>query len=192
MTTTTEVFVGRYDGNLMGWEKNDDKGENDFNLFCAMAQLHMGCKSTDVYRAKTYVFFNRIHTHISSIKSKFILHSIPLCLFIHLLFHTLNQAIMHTYVTLEPQVDSGDRRRGRKHSYVQSEYEKIDGYVGKQQGTIVSLKFLRMSGALWLLSASDDGTVCTWRVKDWICGAVLQGHLGGVIDVAPHPSGNFV
>ena len=69
---------------------------------------------------------------------------------------------------------------------------KLMGTLEKQQGTIVSLKFFEdESGALWLLSASDDGTVCTWRVKDWICGAVLQGHLGGVIDVAPHPSGKL-
>ncbi len=63
-TTATEVFVGRYDGNLMGWEKNDDKGENDFNLFCAMAQLHMGCVKSiaTCRRAKTYVFFN-LHSY---------------------------------------------------------------------------------------------------------------------------------
>ena len=77
-TTATEVFVGRYDGNLMGWEKNGQhkKDDNDFNLFCAMAQLHMGCVKSiaTCRRAKTYVFFNLHSTHISSIKSKFILH----------------------------------------------------------------------------------------------------------------------
>ena len=43
--------------------------------------------------------------YVSSIKSTFILHknSSQLYLVIHILLHTLTQAIMHTYVTLEPQ-----------------------------------------------------------------------------------------
>ena len=32
-------------------------------------------------------------------------YSSPLYLVIHILLHTLTQAIMHTYVTLEPQTD---------------------------------------------------------------------------------------
>ena len=145
MTTKTEVFVGRYDGNLMGWE-NDTNSSDEFNLFCAMAQLHLGCvKSCAISRRRG-----------------------------------ASAPILAT---------------GGEDEYIRIfnlNTRKLMGTLEKQQGTIESLKFFDDEGGhLWLLSGSEDGTVCVWRVSDWVCGAVLKGHLGGVIDVAPHPSGKL-
>ena len=61
-----------------------------------------------------YVFFNpHSYSHLfnkSDIHTTYMhKYSSPLYLVIHILLHTLTQAIMHTYVTLEPQVDQYER-----------------------------------------------------------------------------------
>ena len=56
------------------------------------------------------------------------------------------------------------------------------------KGTVTSLGFV---GSAHLLSGSDDGTVCIWRVYDWSLLHVLGGHKGPVTALAVHPSGKL-
>eukprot|EP00940_MAST-03C_sp_MAST-3C-sp2_P002058 g2058.t1 len=66
------------------------------------------------------------------------------------------------------------------------------GTIEQQSGTITSLKFfVDPEKAWWLLSASEDKTICLWRVADWVCAATLKGHTGAVEDVSAHPSGRL-
>lgn len=64
------------------------------------------------------------------------------------------------------------------------------GFVCKltffQKGSITHLTFPSRSH---LLSASEDGTLCLFRARDWAVLRVLKGHKGRVNSVAVHPSG---
>ena len=53
-------------------------------------------------------------------------------------------------------------------------------------GSITHLTFPSRSH---LLSASEDGTLCLFRARDWAVLRVLKGHKGRVNSVAVHPSG---
>jgi protein MAK11 len=55
-----------------------------------------------------------------------------------------------------------------------------------KKGSITHLTFLSRSH---LLSASEDGTLCLFRARDWAVLRVLKGHKGRVNSVAVHPSG---
>ena len=73
----------------------------------------------------------------------------------------------------------------------------------KQQGSITKLVFSDESNRLkddnseylshkmgkWLLSASEDGTILLWRVKDWEQFGTLKGHKVAINDINIHPSG---
>lgn len=53
-------------------------------------------------------------------------------------------------------------------------------------GSITHLEFPSRSH---LLSASEDGTLCLFRARDWSVLRSLKGHKGRVNCVAVHPSG---
>ncbi|BFZ16612.1 hypothetical protein BsWGS_19652 [Bradybaena similaris] len=42
-----------------------------------------------------------------------------------------------------------------------------------------------------MLTASDDGTICMWKTKNWEMMRVLKGHKAHVLAVAVHPSGKL-
>lgn len=62
------------------------------------------------------------------------------------------------------------------------------GQLSQQDGTITSLQF---HGSSHLVSASEDGTLCIFRSKDWELLKVLKGHKERVNSVAIHPSGKL-
>ena len=51
--------------------------------------------------------------------------------------------------------------------------KKSVGELLKHSGSITSLEFV---GNGFLLSASEDFTICIWRVHDWQCLHILGGH----------------
>ena len=60
--------------------------------------------------------------------------------------------------------------------------------AGKHTGTITCLQFY---GDSFLLSGSEDNTICIWRVQDWECLHILGGHKNLVNDLSIHPSGKI-
>ncbi|KAM3573468.1 hypothetical protein VYU27_004576 [Nannochloropsis oceanica] len=62
------------------------------------------------------------------------------------------------------------------------------GELLHHKGTITALGFV---GSSHLLSGSEDGMVCIWRVYDWSLLHILGGHKGAVTAVALHPSGKL-
>jgi protein MAK11 len=52
-------------------------------------------------------------------------------------------------------------------------------------GSITQLQFPSRSH---LLSASEDGTLCLFRARDWVVLRALKGHKGRVNSIAVHPS----
>ena len=53
-------------------------------------------------------------------------------------------------------------------------------------GSITHLSFSTRSH---LFTASDDGTICIFRARDWVLLRSMKGHKGSVNCVAVHPSG---
>ncbi len=62
------------------------------------------------------------------------------------------------------------------------------GVLQRHTGAITALAFYKTRN---LLSASADGTVCVWRVKDWECLLQIKAHKKGVRHLAMHPSGRM-
>lgn len=60
------------------------------------------------------------------------------------------------------------------------------GGLMHHEGSITHLSFPSRSH---LLSASEDGTLCLFRARDWAVLRTLKGHKGRVNSVAVHPSG---
>ncbi|KAJ7663795.1 WD40-repeat-containing domain protein [Mycena polygramma] len=60
------------------------------------------------------------------------------------------------------------------------------GGLMHHEGSITHLEFPSRSH---LLSASEDGTLCLFRARDWAVLRALRGHKGRVNSVAVHPSG---
>ncbi|KAH7923711.1 WD40 repeat-like protein [Leucogyrophana mollusca] len=60
------------------------------------------------------------------------------------------------------------------------------GGLMHHEGSITQLQFPSRSH---LLSASEDGTLCLFRARDWAVLRSLKGHKGRVNSVAVHPSG---
>lgn len=54
-----------------------------------------------------------------------------------------------------------------------------------------ALRWMHDAGRDFLLSASDDKTICVWRAADWRCLKRLVAHQAGVLDVAPHVTGRL-
>ncbi|TDL23704.1 WD40 repeat-like protein [Rickenella mellea] len=63
--------------------------------------------------------------------------------------------------------------------------KEIGGLI-QHEGSITHLSFPSRSH---LLSASEDGTICIFRARDWVLLRSLKGHKGRVNSVAVHPSG---
>ncbi|KAL0953924.1 hypothetical protein HGRIS_005089 [Hohenbuehelia grisea] len=64
--------------------------------------------------------------------------------------------------------------------------KKEIGGLMHHEGSITHLTFPSRSH---LLSASEDGTLCLFRARDWSVLRTLKGHKGRVNSVAVHPSG---
>ncbi|KAF7309443.1 Glycosyltransferase family 39 protein [Mycena indigotica] len=64
--------------------------------------------------------------------------------------------------------------------------KKEIGGLMHHEGSITHLNFPSRSH---LLSASEDGTLCLFRARDWAVLRALRGHKGRVNSVAVHPSG---
>ena len=62
------------------------------------------------------------------------------------------------------------------------------GVLQRHSGAITALCFYK---GKHLLSASSDGTLCVWRVKDWECLLQRKAHTRGVRSLALHPSGRM-
>jgi protein MAK11 len=62
------------------------------------------------------------------------------------------------------------------------------GSLVQHNGAITALQFYSKSH---LLSASEDGTICIWRTRDWECMATMKGHKGRVNGMCVHPSGKI-
>lgn len=63
------------------------------------------------------------------------------------------------------------------------------GTLMQHQGSITHLEFFQKSH---LVSSSEDGTLCLYRVKDWEVLKTLRGHKGQVNSFCIHPSGKLM
>lgn len=66
--------------------------------------------------------------------------------------------------------------------------KKEVGGLMHHEGSITHLSFPSRS---YLLSASEDGSLCLFRARDWAVLRALKGHKGRVNAVAVHPSGKL-
>ena len=55
------------------------------------------------------------------------------------------------------------------------------GSLVQHNGAITALQFYSKTH---LLSASEDGTICIWRTRDWECMATMKGHKGSKIAIS--------
>eukprot|EP01038_Epipyxis_sp_PR26KG_P016093 gene16093-21865_t len=62
------------------------------------------------------------------------------------------------------------------------------GEITNHSGAITCLEFFCDS---YLLSGSEDATICIWRVYDWQCVHILGGHKAGINGFSIHPSGKM-
>lgn len=62
------------------------------------------------------------------------------------------------------------------------------GSMFQHSGTVNALEFAHDGQREFLLSASDDASICVWRTSDWKCLKKLTGHQAPVHAVAVHPS----
>lgn len=65
---------------------------------------------------------------------------------------------------------------------------KEKGELTQHSGSITALKFFKSSH---LLSASNDGTLCIWQTRDWMCLHIMGGHKGTITCISIHPSGRM-
>ena len=62
------------------------------------------------------------------------------------------------------------------------------GSLAQHTGAVTALQFYSRNH---LLSASEDGTICIWRTRDWECMATMKGHKGRVNGICVHPTGKI-
>lgn len=62
------------------------------------------------------------------------------------------------------------------------------GELTAHTGAITCLDFFEES---YLLSGSDDKSICIWRTHDWMCVHILGGHKASINSVSVHPSGKL-
>jgi protein MAK11 len=63
------------------------------------------------------------------------------------------------------------------------------GQLSKHEGAITALRF--SPDGRFLLSGSEDGLLCVWRVYDFECLLSAKAHKKALISIAVHPSGKF-
>ncbi|XP_054153266.1 p21-activated protein kinase-interacting protein 1-like [Oppia nitens] len=69
-------------------------------------------------------------------------------------------------------------------------YRRSDsGTLNQHSGTITDLEFYKTSH---LFSASEDGTVCVWETRSWVCEKTLRGHKDAITSISIHPSGKLM
>lgn len=66
--------------------------------------------------------------------------------------------------------------------------KSLGDLAGTHTGSITALEFFEDS---FLLSGSQDNSVCIWRVQDWACVHILGGHKKPINDISIHPSGKM-
>jgi protein MAK11 len=62
------------------------------------------------------------------------------------------------------------------------------GELTHHSDDITCLEFFRES---FLFSGSKDGTICVWRLKDWVCIHTLTEHTGSILSLSVHPTGKL-
>jgi protein MAK11 len=62
------------------------------------------------------------------------------------------------------------------------------GSLVQHNAAITALQFYSRK---YLLSASEDATICIWRTRDWECMATMKGHKGRVNGLSVHPTGKI-
>ena len=60
------------------------------------------------------------------------------------------------------------------------------GELSIHTGAITCLKFFEDT---FLISGSEDHTICIWRTSDWTCIHSMKGHTNSINDISIHPSG---
>lgn len=89
-----------------------------------------------------------------------------------------------------------------EHGYLQQQNGKVSILLARIYVIIVCyiLEFYFFTGTInclanfessYMLSGSEDGSICIWRSGNWQCEKTLKGHQGGVIGIAVHPSGKM-
>ncbi|KAJ1428561.1 WD40-repeat-containing domain protein [Ochromonadaceae sp. CCMP2298] len=63
---------------------------------------------------------------------------------------------------------------------------KAVGELSQHTGAVTSLSFYKDS---YLISGSEDFSLCIWRVYDWQCVHILGGHKNTINDFSIHPTG---
>ena len=63
------------------------------------------------------------------------------------------------------------------------------GTLIQHSGTITHLEFFKSSH---LFSSSEDGTICVWDTRTWVCEKTLKGHKGAITSMSVHPSGKLM
>jgi protein MAK11 len=71
----------------------------------------------------------------------------------------------------------------------EGQHRKFACVSENKTGNLGSITHLTFPSRSHLLSASEDGTLCLFRARDWAVLRVLKGHKGRVNSVAVHPSG---
>ncbi len=64
------------------------------------------------------------------------------------------------------------------------------GVIEQHTGDVTKLKFVGKLGG-HALSASEDGTICIWRCRDWALLHILGGHKAGICGLDVHHSGRM-
>ncbi|CAG2167295.1 unnamed protein product [Oppiella nova] len=63
------------------------------------------------------------------------------------------------------------------------------GTLQHHSGTITHLEFFKTTH---LFSGSEDGTVCVWDTRSWVCDKTLRGHKDAITGLSVHPSGKLM
>ncbi len=64
------------------------------------------------------------------------------------------------------------------------------GVIDQHTGNVTGLQFVGGAGG-HALSASEDGTICIWRCRDWALLHILGGHKAGICGLDVHHSGRM-
>lgn len=85
--------------------------------------------------------------------------------------------------------EKGGWRADAPYRYAEMCFGNISEDTRLKHGFAGSITYLLFPSKSHLLSASEDGTLCLFRSRDWAVLRALKGHKGPVNCVAVHPSG---